>query len=91
MDSRSLKMPHRPMEPCIGAEGSGHLGSSRASAFYPTKNLGALGDGGAVTTNDAALVEKVRTLRNYGSHVRYVNDEIGYNSRLDELQAAVLR
>ena len=70
---------------------AGSLGIAAGFSFYPTKNLGALGDGGAVTTNDRALVEKVRTLRNYGSHVRYMNDEIGYNSRLDELQAALLR
>jgi dTDP-3-amino-3,4,6-trideoxy-alpha-D-glucose transaminase len=62
-----------------------------AWSFYPGKNLGALGDGGAVTTDDAALAERVRRLRNYGSARRYEHAEIGHNSRLDELQAAVLR
>jgi dTDP-4-amino-4,6-dideoxygalactose transaminase len=60
-------------------------------SFYPGKNLGALGDGGAVTTNDVALAAAIRELRNYGSKVKYHNDVIGYNSRLDELQAALLR
>jgi dTDP-3-amino-3,4,6-trideoxy-alpha-D-glucose transaminase len=62
-----------------------------AWSFYPGKNLGALGDGGAVTTNDAALAARVRRLRNYGSERRYAHVEPGHNSRLDELQAAVLR
>ncbi len=60
-------------------------------SFYPGKNLGALGDGGAVTTDDPALAASIRELRNYGSKVKYHNDVIGYNSRLDELQAALLR
>jgi dTDP-4-amino-4,6-dideoxygalactose transaminase len=60
-------------------------------SFYPGKNLGALGDGGAITTNDPALAAAIRELRNYGSKVKYHNDVIGYNSRLDELQAALLR
>ena len=59
-------------------------------SFYPSKNLGALGDGGAITTDDPALAHKVRMLGNYGSDVRYVNQEQGVNSRLDPLQAAVL-
>jgi dTDP-4-amino-4,6-dideoxygalactose transaminase len=59
-------------------------------SFYPSKNLGALGDGGAVTTNDRALAQRIRALGNYGSRTRYVNDERGVNSRLDPLQAAVL-
>lgn len=69
----------------------GELGDAAGFSFYPGKNLGAFGDGGAITTNDAALAEKLRELRNYGSRVKYVNDMIGYNSRLDELQAAFLR
>jgi len=60
-------------------------------SFYPGKNLGALGDGGAITTNDPVLAERIRVLRNYGSRVKYVNEVQGYNSRLDPLHAAVLR
>lgn len=62
-----------------------------AWSFYPGKNLGALGDAGAVTTQDAALADKIRMLRNYGSRQRYVNEVQGYNSRLDPVQAAALR
>ena len=61
-----------------------------AWSFYPTKNLGAWGDAGAVTTNDDKLADALRVLRNYGSRVKYVNEEVGYNSRLDEVQAAIL-
>lgn len=67
----------------------GH-GTAAAWSFYPGKNLGAFGDGGAVTTNDAALAARLRLLRNYGSSVRYVHDMQGRNSRLDPLQAALL-
>jgi dTDP-4-amino-4,6-dideoxygalactose transaminase len=68
----------------------GAVGDAAAWSFYPGKNLGALGDGGAVTTADHALADRVRTLRNYGARVKYQHEEPGVNSRLDELQAAVL-
>lgn len=69
----------------------GALGTLGAFSFYPSKNLGAYGDGGAVTTNDEALAVKLRQLRNYGETERYVHTIHGVNSRLDELQAAILR
>jgi dTDP-4-amino-4,6-dideoxygalactose transaminase len=69
----------------------GGIGDVTAWSFYPGKNLGALGDGGAVTTNDSKLAERIRILRNYGSQVKYYNEFKGFNSRLDEIQAAVLR
>lgn len=69
----------------------GGLGVAAGFSFYPGKNLGALGDGGAVTTNDDALAARIRTLRNYGSPTKYVHTEKAYNARLDELQAAFLR
>ena len=68
----------------------GSLGDASGFSFYPGKNLGALGDGGAVTTNDEALAQKIRALANYGSHKKYENIYQGLNSRLDEIQAAVL-
>jgi len=69
----------------------GTLGAAGAFSFYPTKNLGALGDGGAVVTNDRALAARIRRLRNGGQIDRYRHEEAGVNSRLDELQAAILR
>lgn len=69
----------------------GGLGDAAGFSFYPGKNLGAIGDGGAVTTNDAELAKKIRVLGNYGSQLKYHNEVKGYNSRLDELQAAFLR
>jgi dTDP-4-amino-4,6-dideoxygalactose transaminase len=69
----------------------GTIGVAGAFSFYPTKNLGALGDGGAVVTNDGALAERIRRLRNGGQIDRYRHDEFGVNSRLDEMQAAILR
>ncbi len=69
----------------------GAHGDAVAWSFYPGKNLGALGDGGAVTSNDAKLAVRLRQLRNYGSQRKYHNEEVGFNSRLDELQAALLR
>jgi dTDP-4-amino-4,6-dideoxygalactose transaminase len=69
----------------------GSHGDAVAWSFYPGKNLGALGDGGAVTTLDSKLADRIRVLRNYGSRVKYVNEVKGFNSRLDPIQAAVLR
>jgi dTDP-3-amino-3,4,6-trideoxy-alpha-D-glucose transaminase len=78
-----------------GAKHHGHaagsFGAAAAFSFYPTKNLGAFGDGGAVATNDAELAAQVRRLRNYGSERKYAHDVAGRNSRLDALQAAILR
>jgi len=69
---------------------TGNLGDAAGFSFYPTKNLGCLGDGGAITTNDDGLAAKVRILRNYGSEKKYHNLVKGYNTRLDEMQAAIL-
>ena len=87
----------RIIEDCAQSHGAkykeqiaGTFGDFGAHSFYPTKNLGALGDAGAVTTNDFLLAEKLKTLRNYGSRVKYVNEYIGFNSRLDEIQAGFL-
>ena len=86
------------IEDCAQAHGAsllgrpiGTWGQAATFSFYPTKNLGALGDGGAVVTNDARLAERMRVLREYGWRDRYVSDEPGMNSRLDEMQAAILR
>jgi dTDP-4-amino-4,6-dideoxygalactose transaminase len=70
---------------------TGSLGHAAGFSFYPGKNLGAMGDGGAVVTSDAELARKIAVLRNYGSRCKYHNEEKGFNSRLDELQAAFLR
>ena len=85
------------VEDCAQAHGavyqgvkSGALGDAAGFSFYPGKNLGALGDAGAVTTGDKDLAERVRMLANYGSSAKYVHPYVGINSRLDELQAAVL-
>ena len=69
---------------------AGSFGDFGSFSFYPTKNLGALGDAGAITTDDVELVEKVKMLRNYGSKIKYHNELVGYNSRLDEVQAGFL-
>ncbi|MDE6652296.1 MAG: DegT/DnrJ/EryC1/StrS family aminotransferase [Paramuribaculum sp.] len=74
----------------FGAARTGSLGNAAAHSFYPGKNLGALGDGGAITTNDSELARTIRALANYGSSKKYIFDYIGRNSRLDEMQAAIL-
>ncbi len=74
-----------------GNKRTGSLGDAAGNSFYPGKNLGALGDAGAVTTDDDELAQLIRTLANYGSSKKYVNDYQGLNSRLDEIQAAILR
>ena len=86
------------IEDCAQAHGAmyqgkrvGSFGDLAAFSFYPTKNLGAIGDGGIIVTNDSELAEKVRLLRQYGWRERYVSEVPGWNSRLDELQAAILR
>jgi dTDP-4-amino-4,6-dideoxygalactose transaminase len=92
-ERHSLKV----IEDCAQAHGAtyhgqrvGGFGCFGAFSFYPTKNLGALGDAGAVTTNDSQLAQHIARLRNYGSSIKYHNDMVGYNSRLDEIQAAFL-
>lgn len=87
----------RIIEDCAQSQGAsfkgqitGNFGDFGAHSFYPTKNLGALGDAGAVTTNDTTMTEKLKALRNYGSKIKYVNEYVGYNSRLDEMQAGFL-
>lgn len=91
--ARGLKV----IEDCAQAHGAmfegkkaGTFGHCNAYSFYPTKNLGALGDAGAVTTEDSDLALAIRTYRNYGSKVKYYNEVVGYNSRLDEMQAGFL-
>ena len=75
---------------CYDGKLTGAWGDINATSFYPGKNLGALGDAGAITTNSDDFVEKVKVLRNYGSQKKYYNEVIGHNMRLDELQAALL-
>lgn len=96
--SIAKKYDLRVIEDCAQSHGSkfkgkisGSFGEFGAHSFYPTKNLGALGDAGAATTDDDLLADKLRTLRNYGSKVKYNNEYVGYNSRLDEMQAVFLQ
>ena len=70
---------------------TGTFGIANATSFYPGKNIGALGDGGAITTNDKTINERLRKLRNYGSSEKYIHEIIGYNSRLDSIQASILK
>jgi dTDP-4-amino-4,6-dideoxygalactose transaminase len=74
----------------VAGRSAGSFATATAWSFYPGKNLGAMGDGGAVTTDDAEVADRVRVLRNYGSRVKYANEVRGVNSRLDDIQAAVL-
>jgi dTDP-4-amino-4,6-dideoxygalactose transaminase len=74
-----------------GAGRPGALGTAATFSFFPSKNLGGFGDGGAITTSDAQIAERVRVLRFHGSHDKVTYEQVGYNSRLDELQAAILR
>jgi len=97
MQSIADKHGLKTIEDCAQAAGAaykgkkaGSLGNAAGFSFYPSKNLGALGDAGAVTTNESELAEVVRALGNYGSHKKYYNDFQGVNSRLDEIQAAIL-
>lgn len=76
---------------CFGGKMTGTFGDIGCFSFYPSKNLGGFGDGGAIVTNDAKIAEDVRVFRNYGSEKRYYNKVVGANSRLDEIQAGLLR
>lgn len=98
INALATKYGLRVLEDAAQAHGARHkgrrvgsLGDAAGFSFYPGKNLGALGDGGAITTNDDALAARLRVLRNYGSERKYHNELKGFNSRLDELQAAFLR
>ena len=89
--SRSSRTPHRPGRRAARQAGRGRSATSAATSFYPGKNLGAYGDAGAVVTNSDAVADAVLGLRNHGGTVKYQHPELGFNSRLDTLQAVVLR
>jgi len=91
---RQAELPKNDLlliEDCAQSAGIKPKGDAAAFSFYPSKNLGAIGDGGAVVSNNDELSEIIRALGNYGSSKKYINDYLGFNSRLDEIQAAVLR
>ena len=96
IDAIAVKYNLKIIEDCAQAHGAEFKGQKVGSfgvgcfSFYPTKNLGALGDGGAITCNDEIYMQKIKALRNYGSTKKYYNDDLGYNSRLDEIQAGFL-
>lgn len=97
INSIAKKHHLKVIEDCAQAHGAkyknvkaGNWGDIGAFSFYPTKNLGAIADAGAITTNDTQLAEMIKTLRNYGSKIKYNNELLGVNSRLDEIQAAFL-
>ncbi|MBQ4068848.1 MAG: DegT/DnrJ/EryC1/StrS family aminotransferase [Lachnospiraceae bacterium] len=96
--SIAKKYKLRVIEDCAQSHGAEHKGKVTGTfgdigcfSFYPTKNLGAFGDGGAIITNDSTIYDRIKILRNYGSDKKYHNKEVGYNSRLDEIQAGLLR
>lgn len=98
VNALARKYELKVIEDCAQAQGArykgrraGSLGDAAGFSFYPSKNLGALGDAGAITTNDSELADRIRVLGNYGSHIKYQHEVVGFNSRLDELQAAFLR
>ena len=93
-EKHSLKL----IEDCAQSHGAkykgkmtGTFGDAGCFSFYPSKNIGAFGDGGAIVTDDEEIAKEMRILRNYGSEKRYYNKVVGTNSRLDEIQAAMLR
>jgi dTDP-4-amino-4,6-dideoxygalactose transaminase len=89
--TRAICVTHLFGKSCRMDAIGGTFGDAGCFSFYPTKNLGAIGDAGAVVTNDDAIADRLRHLRNYGSKQKYVNNYVGVNSRLDEIQAALLR